>query len=413
MSDYRFDLPDVGEGLSEGEIVHWHVGEGDAVAADQIIVDVQTDKAVVEIPSPVAGTVRSLGGGVGATLSVGAMLAVIETVAPAEGRGGDSPPQASPQASVAPAPRKDAPGKRRRALASPATRKLAVELGVDIASLAGTGERGRITRDDVERAAGASPAASPPVADDAPPAPPVAGAEATPAQDRIEPLRGLRRQVARTMQAAWRDIPHILTFHEIDATRLVATRRALIAEFEPDGVKPSYLPLVMKACAAALRRHPRFNASLDMEAERIVYRGRVNIGFATATPDGLVVPVIHDVDTKSMLALAREIAALAEAARTRAVKLEQLRGGTFTVSNYGSYGGHFGTPIIRPPEVAILGVGAIRETVVPVDGAPAVRPSLPLAVSTDHRLNDGEHLGAFAATVGAYLGEPARLLGRL
>ena len=411
MSDYRFDLPDVGEGLSEGEIVHWHVGEGDAVAADQIIVDVQTDKAVVEIPSPVAGTVRSLGGGVGATLSVGAMLAVIETAAPAEERGGDSPSQALPQAPAAPC--KGASGKRRRALASPATRKLAVELGVDIASLAGTGERGRITRDDVERAAGASPAASPPVADDAPPAPPVAGAEATPAQDRIEPLRGLRRQVARTMQAAWRDIPHILTFHEIDATRLVAARRALVAEFEPDGVKPSYLPLVMKACAAALRRHPRFNASLDMEAERIVYRGRVNIGFATATPDGLVVPVIHDVDTKSMLALAREIAALAEAARTRAVKLEQLRGGTFTVSNYGSYGGHFGTPIIRPPEVAILGVGAIRETVVPVDGAPAVRPSLPLAVSTDHRLNDGEHLGAFAATVGAYLVEPARLLGRL
>ena len=413
MSDYRFDLPDVGEGLSEGEIVHWHVGEGDAVAADQIIVDVQTDKAVVEIPSPVAGTVRSLGGAVGATLSVGAMLAVIETAAPAEERGGDSPSQMLPQAPAASAPRKAASGRRRRALASPATRKLAVELGVDIASLAGTGERGRITRDDVERAAEAPPAASPPVADDAPPAPPVAGAEAAPAQDRIEPLRGLRRQVARTMQAAWRDIPHILTFHEIDATRLVAARRALIAEFEPDGVKPSYLPLVMKACAAALRRHPRFNASLDMEAERIVYRGRVNIGFATATPDGLVVPVIHDVDTKSMLALAREIAALAEAARTRAVKLEQLRGGTFTVSNYGSYGGHFGTPIIRPPEVAILGVGAIRETVVPVDGAPAVRPSLPLAVSTDHRLNDGEHLGAFAATVGAYLGEPARLLGRL
>ena len=413
MSDYRFDLPDVGEGLSEGEIVHWHVGEGDSVAADQIIVDVQTDKAVVEIPSPVAGTVRSLGGAVGATLSVGAMLAVIETAAPAKARGGDSPGQAPSQAPVAPAPPKGDSGKRRRALASPATRKLAVELGVDIASLTGTGNRGRITRDDVERAAGASPAASPPVADDAPPAPPPVGAETAPEQDRIEPLRGLRRQVARTMQAAWRDIPHILTFHEIDASRLVAARRALVAEFEPDGVKPSYLPLVMKACAAALRRHPRFNASLDMEAERIVYRGRINIGFATATPDGLVVPVVHDVDTKSMLTLAREIAALAEAARTRAVKLEQLRGGTFTVSNYGSYGGHFGTPIIRPPEVAILGVGAIRETVVPVDGAPAVRPSLPLAVSTDHRLNDGEHLGAFAATVGAYLGEPARLLGRL
>ena len=406
MSEYRFDLPDVGEGLSEGEIVHWHVGEGDSVAADQVIVDVQTDKAVVEIPSPVAGTVKSLGGAIGATLSVGAMLAVIETAARAESGGGSG----ALQASVAAAPRESAPAKRRRALASPATRKLALELGVDLAALTGTGNRGQITRGDVERAAKAPPA---PLAPPASPAPQTAGTEAAPAEDRIEPLRGLRRQVARTMQAAWRDIPHILTFHEIDATRLVAARRALVTEFEPEGVKPSYLPLVMKACAAALRRHPRFNASLDMEAERIVYHGRINIGFATATPDGLIVPVVHDADRKSMLTLAREIAALAEAARTRAIKVEQLRGGTFTVSNYGSYGGHFGTPIIRPPEVAILGVGAIREAVVPVDGAPAVRPSLPLAVSTDHRLNDGEHLGAFAETVGAYLGDPARLLGRL
>ena len=229
----------------------------------------------------------------------------------------------------------------------------------------------------------------------------------------MEPLRGLRRQIARTMTAAWREIPHILTFHEVDAANLVAARRALIAEFDPEGVKPSYLPIVMKACAAALRAHPRFNASLNLEAGEVVYRHRVNIGFATATPDGLIVPVVHDADRKPILDLAREIAELAAAARARKVKPEQLRGGTFTVSNYGSYGGRFGTPIIRPPEAAILGVGAIREAVVAVDGAPAVRPNLPLVVSTDHRLNDGEHLGAFAAAIGAYLADPVRLLGRL
>ena len=407
MSDYRFDLPDVGEGLSEGEIVHWHVGAGDAVKADQVIVDVQTDKAVVEIPAPVSGTVKSLGGQVGAMLPVGAMLAVIETDAA-------PPPPAREDAAAAPAPAPAgspppaAEKTRKRTLASPATRRLAVELGVDLARVPGTGERGRVTRADVERAAqGATE--SPPAAPE-PFAPPPAAPEGA---DRVEPLRGLRRQIARTMTAAWREIPHILTFHEVDAANLVAARRALIAEFEPEGVKPSYLPIVMKACAAALRAHPRFNASLNLEAGEVVYRHRVNIGFATATPDGLIVPVVHDADRKPILDLAREIAELAAAARARKVKPEQLKGGTFTVSNYGSYGGHFGTPIIRPPEAAILGVGAIREAVVAVDGAPAVRPNLPLVVSTDHRLNDGEHLGAFAAAIGAYLADPIRLLGRI
>ena len=406
MSDYRFDLPDVGEGLSEGEIVHWHVGAGDAVKADQVIVDVQTDKAVVEIPAPVSGTVKSLGGRVGAMLPVGAMLAVIETdAAPPPVREDAAAPAPAPAGSPPPAEEEKI---RKRTLASPATRRLAVELGVDLARVPGTGERGRVTRSDVERAAQGA-AESPPAAPE-PFAPPPAAPEGA---DRVEPLRGLRRQIARTMTAAWREIPHILTFHEVDAANLVAARRALIAEFEPEGVKPSYLPIVMKACAAALRAHPRFNASLNLEAGEVVYRHRVNIGFATATPDGLIVPVVHDADRKPILDLAREIAELAAAARARKVKPEQLRGGTFTISNYGSYGGHFGTPIIRPPEAAILGVGAIREAVVAVDGAPAVRPNLPLVVSTDHRLNDGEHLGAFAAAIGAYLADPVRLLGRI
>lgn len=412
MNDYRFDLPDVGEGLSEGEIVHWHVREGDAVAADQVIVDVQTDKAVVEIPAPVAGTVKNLGGAVGATVPVGAMLVVIETDAPAPAGAAEPVPVAAAAGAAGNAATAGDKAGRRRVFASPATRKLARELGVDLATVTGTGDKGRITRDDVEGAA-AAPAAR--EADDAPVAPaPTTPAPAThEGADRVEPLRGLRRQIAQTMTAAWREIPHILTFHEIDAANLVAARRALVDELASEGVKPSYLPIVMKACAAALRRHPRFNASLDVEAGQIIYRHRVNIGFATATPDGLIVPVVNDADRKPILELAREIELLAEAARTRKVKVDQLRGGTFTISNYGSYGGHFGTPIIRPPEVAILGVGAIRDTVVPVDGAPAVRPALPLAVSTDHRLNDGEHLGAFADTVGAWLRDPVRLLGYL
>ena len=382
----------------------WHVAPGDAVAADQVLVDVQTDKAVVEIPAPVAGTVTALGGDVGAMVPVGAMLAVIATEAKAPAKTAPETPPSETRPETPP------PGKgpARRALASPATRKLARELGVDLATVQGSGNRGQITKDDVTRAAAAPPPA-PAAEPKAAPAP--VSVPAPSGEDRVEPLRGLRRRIAQTMEAAWREIPHILTFHELDAANLVAARRALVAEFEPHGVKPGYLPLIMKACAAALRQHPRFNAALDMAAEQITYRHRINIGFATATPDGLIVPVIHDADRKSLLTLAQEIDRLAGAARTRRIRVEDLQGGTFTISNYGSYGGHFGTPIIRPPEVAIAGVGAVRERVVPVDGAPAVRPSLPLVVSTDHRLNDGEHLGEFAGKLGRYLVDPVRLLG--
>jgi len=426
MSEFKFDLPDVGEGLSEGEIVHWHVAPGDAVKADQIMVDVQTDKAVVEIPAPVAGTIKTLGAKPGDMLPIGQMLAVIETdgpapVLPSHGGHGDAPAkpaeapakQAAAAAALEPTP-SPANGKPKRALASPATRKLAVELGIDLATVNGSGNRGQITKDDVRRAAegGGAPAAAPSAAPA--PAPMPAAVIARPSgEDRVEPLRGLRRQIATTMAAAWRDIPHILTAEEVDATNLVGARKALNEEFEAQGVKLSYLPIVMKACVAALKRYPSFNASLDMERQEIIYRHRYNIGFATATPDGLIVPVIHDADLKSLLDIAREIDALAAAARARKISMEQLSNGTFTISNYGSYGGSFGTPIIRPPEVAIAGIGAIKDTVVPVDGAPAIRPILPLVVSADHRMNDGEHLGQFVGAIGAYLKDPVRLLSQL
>ncbi len=404
MSDFTYNLPDVGEGLSEGEIVHWHVSPGDTVAADQIIVDVQTDKAVVEIPAPVAGVMKSLGGSPGDMVPVGAMLAVIETEGAAPKPEPEAPRTEAPKPAAAPA-QIDA-GKR--PLASPATRKLAAELGVSLGDIVGSGPNGRITRDDVQRAAeGGAPAPAAPAP--APAAPVIAPPSG---EDRVEPLRGLRRQIANSMATAWRDIPHILTTHEVDATNLVAARAALNEELAADGIKLSYLPLFVKACVGALKRFPAFNASLDMERQEIVYRHRYNVGIATATPDGLIVPVVHDADRKSVVDIARDIEALAEAARARKVTVAQLQGGTFTISNYGSYGGTFGTPIIRPPEVAIAGFGAIRDVVVPVDGVPAVRPNLTLVVSCDHRLNDGEHLGAFSAAIAATLANPVRLLGQ-
>lgn len=413
MSTYEFKLPDVGEGLSEGEIVKWHVGPGDKVTADQIIVDVQTDKAIVEIPAPVAGTVVSLGGAPNDVIPVGAVLIVFETDGDAPAA--ESETTAEPVAASAPAvASQPAAAKPLRALASPATRKLARELGVDLTAIEGTGSRGQVTRQDVEQAAAAPAAASAsapaPVARmpaAAPSAPKVEG------EDVVEPLRGLRRQVALSMEQAWREVPHIFSMDDIDATELVRARASLNEELAPAGIKLSYMPFFIKACVAALQAHPRFNASLDMANEQIIYRHRYNIGMATATPDGLIVTVIHDADRKSLAEIAEEIAALAELARQRKVSLEQLSNGTFTISNYGSYGGLMGTPIIRPPEVAIAGFGRLHDAVVPIDGEPVIRKRLPFCISTDHRVNDGEHMGAFVDVMSRYLADPVRMLGRL
>ena len=244
------------------------------------------------------------------------------------------------------------------------------------------------------------------------PAKPVS-APAPVGEDRIEPLIGLRRQIAVTMQSAWQNIPHIFSLREIDATALVAARRSVAADLEPRGIGVTYMPLFVKACVLALKSHPRFNASLDMAAERIIYRHRYNIGIATATPDGLIVTVVHDADRKSIAEIAVEIDELARLARERKASMAQLSNGTFTISNYGSQDGWMGTPIIRPPEVAIAGFGRIYDKVVPVDGQPAVRKVLPLTIATDHRINDGEHVGDFLATLTNFLGDPVRMLGHL
>ena len=424
MSDYEFLLPDVGEGLREGEVVKWHVAPGDTVNADQIIVDVQTDKAIVEIPSPVSGTIVSLGGEPNDVLPIGAVLAVIATGAAASARSGQSPevpaesievPQARAPGSSPPAPGDTVASKPvGRALASPATRKLARTLGIDLTQIRGTGSRGQITRADVERFAqrGQAPAAaSEPAAAPAAAMPPAPTVPAPAGEDRVEPLRGLRRQIAMSMEQAWRRVPHIFSMDDIDATELVRARASLNDELGLRGIKLSYMPFFVKACVAALMAHPRFNASLDMEREEIIYRHRYNIGVATATPDGLIVTVVHDADRKGLVEIGEEISSLRALARERRVSLEQLSQGTFTISNYGSYGGLMGTPIIRPPEVAIAGFGRLHEAVVPVDGQPAVRMRLPFCVSTDHRINDGEHMGAFIDVMTRTLQDPVRLLG--
>ncbi len=420
MSDYRFNLPDIGEGLGEGEIVRWLVETGSPVRADQIMVEVETDKAVVEIPAPVSGTLKTVGGGPGDVIAVGTLLAVIGTdgadalAAPA------APEPPAPAPTVEPAPIAPAaaalPGKRpARVSAAPATRKRAVELGVDIATVSGTGPQGRITKEDVERAV--SGAAAPTAIPAAAPAPAMARPTTVhvPPPERVDevvPLRGLRKTIAESMTASLQ-VPHITDWYRAEASELVATRAALKDEFAAQGVKLTFLPFFIKACVLALQRVPSMNAVLDMEKGEITYRKRFNIGVATATEAGLIVPVLHDADLKSIIELAVEINELAELTRSRKVPRERLIDGTFTITNFGSYGARMGTPIIRPPEAAIAGFGAIRDEVVPVDGAPAVRPILPVCASTDHRLNDGEQLWAFVRTVSEMLERPARILGYL
>ena len=284
-------------------------------------------------------------------------------------------------------------------------RKLARERGVDLGTVKGSGGRGQITREDVEAAAAASGEAEREAPDRVSPPPPSG-------EDRVEALRGLRHRIAQTMSAAWREVPHIFSMRDVDARDLVRARESVNAVHAPSGPRIGYLPFLVQACAAALRAHPRFNASLNLEAREIVYRHRCNIGIATATPDGLIVTVVHDADTKGLRELSEEIRRLSGRARERKVTPAELSGGTFTISNYGSYGGGTGAPIIRPPEVAIAGFGRVHDAVVAVDGQALVRPVLPLCVSTDHRLNDGEHLHAFMESIARHLCEPAHLLGR-
>jgi pyruvate dehydrogenase E2 component (dihydrolipoamide acetyltransferase) len=415
----EFRVPDIGEGIAEVEIVEWYVGVGDVIRADQVVASIETDKSVVEMPTPLSGTVTELGGKAGDVLPVGSVLVAVEAegagspgapVEPAAAAAAEDGTDAGTGAGDAPgrvAPAGGPPGGRPKA--SPAVRRLAVEHGVDLADVAGSGPGGRIVAEDVLAAAAPGGPGSPgaePVA-----ARPAVGRVG--ADDERVPLRGLRRQIARNMVESWRSIPHIIDYREVDASALVDLRRALRAAAPDRADVLTYVPIFVKVAATALRRHPLMNASLDDQAEEYVLHHRVHIGIATASPDGLLVPVVRDADTKSIVSLAVEIAELIEAARARKATREQLTGGTYTVNNLGALGASMGTPIIRPPEVGIAGFGRIADRVVARDGLPVVRPIMMLSSVGDHRLHDGDTLGAFTSTLVALLEDPFRLLAEL
>ncbi|HXY93935.1 MAG TPA: dihydrolipoamide acetyltransferase family protein [Acidimicrobiia bacterium] len=373
-------LPDLGEGMAEAEIVRWEVGVGDHVARDQVVAVVQTDKAEVELPVPWAGVVTALGGAVGDVLEVGAPLLELEV--------------ASEDAAV-PGPLTQVRGggaARTRVEAAPPVRKLASELGVDLARVAGSGPGGRITAADVRAAVDRGGA-------------PESGGGSS---ERRVPLRGIPRAMARNMAEAWRTVPHISLFDEIDARPLVD---ALRAARDLSGSDPLTLTAFFaRASVLALEALPLLNASLDDDAGEIVYHDAIHIGLAVSTDDGLVVPVVHDAQSLGLLALGAEIHRVTAAARAGGLGPESLRGATFSITNFGTEGGRFATPIVRPPQVAILGCGAIRPQPVVDDDDVVAAPALALSLSADHRVVDGYHATHFLDTIAALLREPLTLL---
>ncbi len=405
----EFRFPDVGEGIAQGEIVRWLVAQGDRVKADQPLVEVETDKAVVEIPAPRAGTILRLPVAAGETIQVGEILAVIGEADGSEASVAPPPEAASvvgrldaktmdlPPEPVAAQPEDDAIADR-RVLAIPSVRKLARDLGVDLSRVSPSGPRGRIRREDVLRVApqSAEPAQSADTQRD------------THGTIELQPLTALRRTIAKAMVAAATTAVPITTIDEVDISELLDWRAR--GNAAASDVRLTLLPFIMKAVVAALKQHPTLNASLAEDQQHLILKRYYHFGIATDTPEGLIVPVVKDVDRKSLLTLATEVQQLAELANTRRIPLADLRGGTFTISNYGAVGGIFATPMLHLPQVAILGVGRFMQKPVAYEEAIALRTILPLSLTFDHRVLDGAAAQRFLNAVMAYLADPTRLL---
>jgi pyruvate dehydrogenase E2 component (dihydrolipoamide acetyltransferase) len=404
LIEYR--MPDIGEGLADVEIVKWLVRAGDTVTENDPIAEVETDKAVVTIPAPASGRVTALAAEEGQRLAVGAVLLTVETAAlppPAAGPPGPQPEPHPPGGAAEPS----APGGMAKLRAAPAVRKLALDLHVRLESVEGTGAGGRITLEDVKRQA-AQPGRGRP----APATSPAAVARPAPDEAGVErvPLRGIRRRVAEAMVQSAGQIPHVSGFQEFDAEALVALRARLGPEAEAGGVHLTFLPLIVRATVLALRAHPYLNASFDASEHAVLLKKTYHIGIATATEGGLVVPVVHHADRLAILDLARRIEDVVRAARQQRLTPGDLAGGTFTVTNVGPAGGWFGTSIIRFPEVAILGVGRVEERAVVRHGRIVPSPVLPLSLTFDHRVVDGEMGLAFMQTLRTYLERPDPIL---
>jgi 2-oxoisovalerate dehydrogenase E2 component (dihydrolipoyl transacylase) len=447
MGTYIIKTPDIGEGIAEVELVAWHVKEGDTVAADQVLADVMTDKATVEIPSPVAGRVLTLGGSIGQAVAVGSELIRLEVsgegnlkagAAPAAGpatraakppvapvlptfavppplNAGERVRQAIEAAAASKGPQGNA---SERPIASPAVRRRAWELGISLVQVRATGAAGRIVQADLDAHARAHPGPVPPA--------PTPGASGAPVNTVLAvPLRvntfeevnttetipviGLRRKIAMKMQDAKRRIPHFSYVEEVDVTELEALRQQLNARWDGRRVRLTLLPFLVRAMVLAVREFPQINARFDDEVGVVTRHGAVHLGIATQTGNGLMVPVLRHAEALDLWACASEIARVAEAARAGKATREELSGSTITLTSLGALGGIANTPIINHPEVAIVGVNRIVERAVVRRGAIVARQMMNLSSSFDHRVVDGADAAAFIQAVRGVLEAPGLL----
>ncbi|HSB86943.1 MAG TPA: dihydrolipoamide acetyltransferase family protein [Ilumatobacteraceae bacterium] len=403
MSEYVVKLPDVGEGIAEAEIVDWHVNVGDTIAEDQLMVEVMTDKATVELPSPVAGVVTSLGAEIGQVLQVGSPLIRIETpdgaaapTAPADvaAPAVEPAPPATPQP-VEPSPadleRRDAP------TAAPAVRARAASLGIDLAEVSGSGPQGRVSHSDLDRHLTGNGAA---------------GRRTLAAvDDSVDavPVIGLRRNIAQRMQAAKDHIPHFTYVDEVDVTELERLRAELNERHGDARPRLTVLPFLMRAVVVAVRDFPQINARYDDENGVVNRHRSMHIGVATQTSKGLMVAVVKSAESRDLWDTAAEVARLSTAARDNTIALEELTGSTITITSLGALGGIVSTPIINYPEVAIIGVNKIATRPVWVDGAFLPRQVMNLSSSFDHRVVDGADAAAFIQRLRGLLESPALL----
>jgi len=385
----QFRFPDVGEGITEGEIVRWLVKEGDEIKADQAIAEIETDKAIVEMPSPYAGAVLKLHFKEKDIVKVGAVLITVGEKGEAVSEAAPAPTVQPAEMAVAAAAARPAGAEAGELLATPKIRRLAQELGVSLQSVQGTGPQGRITEEDVR--------AAKEKASQAPAKPAIKVKTKFDFYGSIErlPLRGVRRATAKRMAESVSKAAHVTHFDEVDATALGNVREQMKPEAAAKNVKLTYLPFIVKALIAALKLHPLLNASLDDEEEEIIIKKYYGIGIAVDIPDGLIVPVVKAADQKSVFDIAEEIQNLAEAARSRRLNLADLKGGTFSITNVGMIGGEAATPIINYPEVAILATMKITDRVRAENGRVTIKKTLPLCLSFDHRVIDGAEAARF------------------
>ncbi|HPG99499.1 MAG TPA: dihydrolipoamide acetyltransferase family protein [Tenuifilaceae bacterium] len=424
---YIFNFPDIGEGLDEGTIAEWYVQKGQHVEAGDPLVNMETDKVVTDIPSPKSGTIVATYGKIGETIRVGSPLVEIDiegvegeaAVAEVrkeepveEGAGVVGTLEVAGNSAFLPAgdegfeqqPAADSKIGR-KALATPVARAMAKELGIDINRVTGTGPSGRVTTQDIEnflKKGGTQKSLSV-----EPSATMVASGEQL---VEYEPLTQIRKTIARNMIQSKQNAAHMSVFDEVEVSELVRIRAKYKDAFAEKGVKLSYLPFILKALAVALSHHKTLNSQLDLENNRIIYKKYFNIGIAVDTEEGLVVPVIRGVDKLSVFEIAERVNEIAEKARNRKLTLDDMKDGTFTVTNYGSIGGQFAVPVINYPQVGILGIGRLVEKPVISHGELAKGMVLPLSLSVDHRIVDGGEVARFLNRLIAYLADPVSLI---